>query len=69
MIQTLAELDSELQSLFHYLDSDIPEDRDMAESLLDELVPQLETKIDGYMGVISHFADVAGNIDREIVGV
>ncbi len=66
MSQTLAELDSELQSLLHYLDSDIPEDRDMAESLLDELVPQLETKIDGYMGVISHFADVAGNIDREI---
>jgi hypothetical protein len=62
MTQTLAELDSELQSLFQYLDSDIPEDRAMAESLLAELVPQLETKIDGYMGVISHFADVAGNI-------
>lgn len=66
MIQTLSQLDEELALLLQHLDSESIEDRSMANSLLDELLPQLEQKIDSYMGVISHYGDKVANIDREI---
>lgn len=66
MIQTLAELDDELVLLLHHLESDSLEDLTMADQLLDELLPQLDKKIDGYMGAISHYGDKIANIDREM---
>ena len=58
MSQTLAQLDDELIILLEHLDSESIEDRTVAEKLLTELLPQLDRKIDSYMGVVrgaSHF--------------
>lgn len=66
MSQTLAQLDDELITLLGYLDSEEIEDQSMAEELLAELLPQLDKKIDSYMGVVSHYGDKIANIDREI---
>lgn len=66
MSETLAQLDDELVTLLQYLDSEEIEDRSMAEELLAELLPQLDKKIDSYMGVVNHYGDKIANIDREI---
>jgi hypothetical protein len=66
MSQTLAQLDDELITLLEHLDSESSEDRTVAEELLTELLPQLDRKIDSYMGVVSHYSDKIANIDREI---
>lgn len=66
MSQTLAQLDDELIILLEHLDSESIEDRTVAEKLLTELLPQLDRKIDSYMGVVSHYSDKIANIDREI---
>jgi Siphovirus Gp157 len=66
MSQTLAQLDDELIILLEHLDSESIEDRTVAEELLTELLPQLDRKIDSYMGVVSHYSDKIANIDREI---
>jgi hypothetical protein len=66
MSQTLAQLDDELVTLLQYLDSEEIEDQSMAEELLTELLPQLDKKIDSYMGVVNHYGDKIANIDREI---
>ena len=67
MSETLAQLDDELVTLLQYLDSEAIEDRRVAEELLAELLPQLDKKIDSYMGVVSHYGDKIANIDREII--
>ena len=67
MSQTLAQLDDELITLLGYLDSEEIEDQSMAEELLTELLPQLDKKVDSYMGVVSHYGDKIANIDREII--
>jgi hypothetical protein len=67
MSQTLAQLDDELITLLEYLDSESIEDRTVAEELLTELLPQLDKKIDSYMGVVNHYGDKIANIDREII--
>jgi hypothetical protein len=64
--QTLAQLDDELVLVLSHLDSELPEDQDMANQLLAELLPQLDQKIDSYMGLVNHYGDRVNNIDREI---
>lgn len=68
MIQTLSQLDDQLALLLHYLDdSESSDDMAMAAELLEELLPQLDKKIDSYMGVVAHYSDKIANIDREII--
>jgi Siphovirus Gp157 len=65
-MQSLSELDQELLQLLDLLDSDDLDDRAAAEAVLDDLMPQLEGKIDSYAGLIAHYDRIAGNIDVEI---
>lgn len=50
--QTFDQLDSELQLLLEHLSSDDEETKAIAEQIFEELVPQLEKKIDSYVSVI-----------------
>jgi Siphovirus Gp157 len=65
MSQTLSELGEELDSIFNYLESDNPEDIAIAEQLLDDLMPQLASKVDSYIGLINHYRDSIDNISQE----
>ena len=65
-METLSQLDDQLSLVLHHLDSDDEDDREVAEALLADLLPQLDKKIDSYMGVMTHYADKISNIDREI---
>lgn len=65
-METLAQLDDQLSLVLHHLDSDDEDDREVANALLVDLLPQLDKKIDSYMGVITHYSDKISNIDREI---
>lgn len=51
-LPTFDELDSELELLIEHLESEDPEIQDLANSLFEELLPQLEKKIDGYVAII-----------------
>jgi Siphovirus Gp157 len=64
--QPLIELEAELAQLLDLLDSDDEDDRLAAEAILDDLMPQLTTKIDSYAGIIAHYDRTIGNIDIEI---
>lgn len=66
MSQPLHELDTELAQLLDLLDSDDDDDRIAAETILDDLMPQLTTKIDSYAGIIAHYDRTIGNIEVEI---
>lgn len=64
--QPLSELGAELDLILEYLDSEDIADLQAAEDLLDDLIPQLDTKVDGYAGAIAHYETISGNIDAEI---
>lgn len=66
MNQPLSELGAELTQLLELLDSDDPDDVVAADAILDDLLPQIGSKIDGYAGAIAHYERVAGNIDVEV---
>ncbi|MEL4898367.1 siphovirus Gp157 family protein [Crocosphaera sp. Alani8] len=50
--ESLPQLEEELELILAYLDSDNPEEKQVAEDIFNELLPRLESKIDGYIKVI-----------------
>ena len=45
-------LEDELELIIAHLDSDTPEEREVAEEIFNEFLPRLESKIDAYIKVI-----------------
>ncbi len=50
--ESLPQLEEELELILAHLDSDNPEEREVAEDIFNEFLPRLESKIDGYIKVI-----------------
>ncbi|NQZ65581.1 siphovirus Gp157 family protein, partial [Crocosphaera sp.] len=50
--ESLPQLEEELELILAHLDSDNPEEKQVAEDIFNELLPRLESKIDGYIKVI-----------------
>ncbi|MGH2412715.1 MAG: siphovirus Gp157 family protein, partial [Microcystaceae cyanobacterium] len=50
--ETLNDLERELELILHYLESEAPEDRQVAEEVFRDFLPRLEKKIDGYVAAI-----------------
>ena len=50
--ESLPQLEEELELIIAHLDSDQPEEREVAEEIFNEFLPRLESKIDAYIKVI-----------------
>lgn len=50
--ESLPQLESELELILAHLDSDNPENKQVAEEIFKDFLPRLENKIDGYIKVI-----------------
>ncbi|MEM8777567.1 MAG: hypothetical protein AAGF26_01585 [Cyanobacteria bacterium P01_G01_bin.49] len=50
--ESLPQLEEELELILYYLESENPEERQIAEETLADFLPRLETKIDGYIKAI-----------------
>ncbi len=50
--ESLPQMEEELELILAHLDSDNPEERQIAEEIFNEFLPRLESKIDGYIKVI-----------------
>lgn len=50
--ETLDNLDRELELILQYLESDTPEEREIAEEVFQDFLPRLEKKIDSYVNAI-----------------
>ena len=50
--ESLPQLEEELQLIIAHIDSDTPEEREVAEEIFNEFLPRLESKIDAYIKVI-----------------
>ncbi len=50
--ESLPQMEEELELIIAHLDSDNPEEREVAEEIFNEFLPRLESKIDAYIKVI-----------------
>ena len=50
--ESLPQLEEELELIIAHVDSDTPEEREVAEEIFNEFIPRLESKIDAYIKVI-----------------